>query len=1336
MKSLVLLTERGTDLPGPVLALAHDAVTRRQFAAVHLPDDQVGIVVIDGNASEDSVSEIAFLPPPASVTGNEDNSASEPAAPTIACFQYLAETDSLYLAFHAGDLVSIQPADGTTAPIGSITGGVAACAWSPDEELVVIVTGLGNVMVMTRDFDLLVETPIETDEHGAQVPVSVGWGRKETQFHGSAGKQAAQARAPSEARLSPDDDRAVRIAWRGDASAFTVSSIDMARPAHPKRTVRVYARDGALQATSELVDMLEHPLAWRPAGNLVASTQRAPGGKHLVCFFEPNGLRHGEFALRADNLVVRELAWNSDSSVLCVWATAGADAGEATDVVQLWTMNNYHWYLKQSISLGAGSRIAAVAWDASCPLLLHLAATGGDAGDSQYVSMRWTWDVLRAAQTDAAHAASVGVIDGAALLHTPMAVANVPPPYSLSRLAAATPIKGAACCASPASPERVAVLAGEWRGDATLAVYDAAEGNPRKLRPVATVPVSAGPSVSLRQPILVDSVTVVALGYDYLGCTDLLVRVSLDVEAGSATEVSTTFLPFQAYRIAASNEHGGDAPHLVVEDASGQVWRATWDADMGEYALSPLVMLPTPCQWLAVFPVPETLDDEVPDLYVVGLNERSKLVLGDDQVSAECSSFALHADYLIYTTLSHTAQFLPRARLGMSSAVMPEHSRAVERGAQIVTVHPRGTGLVLQMPRGNLETVYPRPLVVGTIVAACAAGEWRRAFLLVRQHRVEMNVLVDTDLPRFLAAVPDVVDQIANPDHVNLLLSSLKEDDVIAATYPALDGPARPAATVDAAVEGTTKVGKVCDAVRAVLESRADRDAWITTTITTYVKSSPPQLEAALRVVKQLAAGSADAAVAERALKYTIFLVNVDALYDVALGMYDFSLVLMVAQKSQKDPREYLPFLNELRQLPEPYRKYRIDAHLKRTDRALAHLLRAGDAHFDEVRNFMAQHDMHPAVIAHYSTPAFRDDAKRACVLAEYADRLAASGMAADAALAFEMAGRLADAQDEYIKAGMWREAFAAAAARGPGEVDLPRLAYSVAGELRDRTEYAAAATVLLEHAGDIEAAMADLVRGSCWAEAVRVARTHDRADLVDTHVRPGVAAAHAAMLGHLGEIRGDLEARVVRLAECRAEKLAQLRALETAGYDPALNNVDAMSDTTSMLSTFTGLTLASGTVVSSRSSRSNARSGKQRRKNERKRHAGRKGSVYEEEYLLESSRRVFERLAGVKDDVVALLRALLVFDHVAQAAGLQLAYAEAIAYFGRQARILTAVPEQHPLQAQVDKFRLQNDEGLTPEMADKRLQDMSSALVAALPKLPEPNDWMLSMLPRPPAAV
>ncbi len=52
--------------------------------------------------------------------------------------------------------------------------------------------------------------------------------------------------------------------------------------------------------------------------------------------------------------------------------------------------------------------------------------------------------------------------------------------------------------------------------------------------------------------------------------------------------------------------------------------------------------------------------------------------------------------------------------------------------------------------------------------------------------------------------------------------------------------------------------------------------------------------------VDQLHSKSAPIVSAEAALKYVCWLIDVNRLFDVALGMYDFELVMMVAQRSQK----------------------------------------------------------------------------------------------------------------------------------------------------------------------------------------------------------------------------------------------------------------------------------------------------------------------------------------------------------------------------------------------------------------------------------------------------
>lgn len=64
---------------------------------------------------------------------------------------------------------------------------------------------------------------------------------------------------------------------------------------------------------------------------------------------------------------------------------------------------------------------------------------------------------------------------------------------------------------------------------------------------------------------------------------------------------------------------------------------------------------------------------------------------------------------------------LPKPSSATGSLDLPVHPsltdsgnfniRAVERGSKIVTVDP-GTRTVLQMPRGNLEGIYPRIIML------------------------------------------------------------------------------------------------------------------------------------------------------------------------------------------------------------------------------------------------------------------------------------------------------------------------------------------------------------------------------------------------------------------------------------------------------------------------------------------------------------------------------------------------------------------------------------------------------------------------------------------------
>lgn len=61
-------------------------------------------------------------------------------------------------------------------------------------------------------------------------------------------------------------------------------------------------------------------------------------------------------------------------------------------------------------------------------------------------------------------------------------------------------------------------------------------------------------------------------------------------------------------------------------------------------------------------------------------------------------------------------------------------------------ISPGGVQAVLQMPRGNLETVNPRPLVLTAVAAALQQQQFAEAWDLATASRVDLNFLVSTRL--------------------------------------------------------------------------------------------------------------------------------------------------------------------------------------------------------------------------------------------------------------------------------------------------------------------------------------------------------------------------------------------------------------------------------------------------------------------------------------------------------------------------------------------------------------------------------------------------------------
>ncbi|KAI0137287.1 IKI3 family protein [Xylariales sp. AK1849] len=1140
----------------------------------------------------------------------------------IVSLHHFSDTLTTILVLEGGDIVLVreyeQVQDGVHIEImGSIDEGITAASWSPDEELLAISTRARTLVFMSRSFEGITDVTMTAEDLKLSKQVSVGWGRKETQFHGRGAKALRDPTIPEKidaGLLSSQDDARVVISWRGDGAYVAINSLEPGS----RRVIRIYSRDGVLDSVSEAVDGMEGALSWRPAGNLLAGVQRKASGIDVV-FFERNGLRHGEFSLRPPegrDLSTDQigLEWNSGSTVLAV---------TFNDRVQLWTMGNYHWYLKQEIF--TTTRPVDFKWHPEKPL--HFAITM----PNKVVLAEYIFAISRGSLTPPNDHGAVAVIDGRTLKLTPFRTANVPPPMAMFEVEASTAIADVQF-----SPNNTFMVVLRQSG---IDIYEWQVKGQRSLRPVYYRSAVFDPvpqeAIPLQVAVSDDGQTQILR---FTGVPELLSYSSSTVSNVGPREAGFIF------GFAGHIQSGSDVS-LIVQD-SHRVFRQIRDGNNETLSLQVPVQLP----WC----IPASLDSEN-NVVIYGLSRTGHLYANKRLLVKNCTSYLVTPEHLIFTTTNHLLKFVHRTEVE-ELEVPPEdpekdeRCRSIERGARLVTAMPTNMSLVLQMPRGNLETIYPRAMVVAGIRQLIEEMNYTRAFSYCRTQRVDMNILYDHKSQQFLENVSIFLDQLDDVTYIDLFLSSLRDEDVTQTMYV----NTKPSKSQDqvlpngqeaaaAATQGSSKVNTICDAVLESLQHRKSVDhGTLQNIITANVCKSPPALEDGLLVVAKLM--QEDEHLAEKAVEHICFLVDVNTLYDEALGLYNLDLALLVAQQSQRDPREYLPFIQNLHQLPDIRRNFAIDDHLTRHSRALNHL-KALDAH-QEARDYTVKHALYADALEMYRY----DNANLTTITRLYAAYLESRSRFREAGLTHESLSDYASATRSYRAAGVscWREALFTASLQTPPLVPEASLdlATALADALYEANDYVGAATIQLDHLSSLDTAIRYLCKGYHFADALRLVSLHRRNELLESAVDLGLADALGSSTEFLADCKAQLKAQVPRILELRRkaaeDPLSFYEGERVGGGDiPDDVSVAASSRISTSASLFTRYTGKQGSVGTAGTGVSRATS-KNRKREEKKRARGRKGTVYEEEYLVNSVRRLVERVESAKTETERLVFGLV----------------------------------------------------------------------------------------------
>lgn len=360
---------------------------------------------------------------------------------------------------------------------------------------------------------------------------------------------------------------------------------------------------------------------------------------------------------------------------------------------------------------------------------------------------------------------------------------------------------------------------------------------------------------------------------------------------------------------------------------------------------------------------------------LIVLCKNNKLYINENIIGSEITSFETYEKFLLITQNSNspysTLHLIDLTTFDFNTELKPNFEskslsiRTIERGSVIVGVTQ--STVTLQAQRGNLETFNPRILILNDIKKLIKEKNYKKSFELLRKHKINMNFIYEVNPEEFLANSEEIVNQIGKADYLNLLVNSLTNS--LSDEISQVDSNVVNDKGIKVNIKSEefqrkfihNKINMVCNSFLKVLEDKKNSNSvnkkyemkYLTTVLQIFCKKTPPEYLNALLLLKQAEGISAD-----KGLEYLCWIVDANVLYNFALQTYDFELIIMVAKKTQKDPKEFLPYLEKLKSMDPYMMKYTINFDLKCYNQAIIELSKGGEKYFDLVCDTITKKEM------------------------------------------------------------------------------------------------------------------------------------------------------------------------------------------------------------------------------------------------------------------------------------------------------------------------------------------------------------------------------------------
>lgn len=477
------------------------------------------------------------------------------------------------------------------------------------------------------------------------------------------------------------------------------------------------------------------------------------------------------------------------------------------------------------------------------------------------------------------------------------------------------------------------------------------------------------------------------------------------------------------------------------------------------------------------------MDDVTLSINII-LNACKDLYINDKIICTGVTSALLFGKYLIWTTSAGMLYCVREKYFNKTFDIFNVFVRPIEQGGRILCCNnmtpPR---IVLQLPRGNLETVSCKLVTIDILDEMLSKNNWKEALDIMRLEKINWNVLIDLNPQRFWNNIEHFVKAAK---FSNLLTTIVADFDLNENCFQTIYY--NHFKNVDNSVNKKHIVEKIIDLLCSM-------DSVNNLNCIAALQQKHISLKLALVSVKQIYAinNAKFDSVCATAIRSLLQQSHLNDVINEAFTLFDLRLLDLIYRNSNEDPKIYEPELTSLYNMSELERRFNLCLKANNRITAVKYLLLTDKFGEKYMVDFLTKYKLENVAytsISRYSNN--RDSYQFKLVSTVFAKRLATEGKYSEAGFVLKRGKFFEESLHHYRKALEWKEVIILMNILKYKKEQKITVLETLASELISANKLDDATVIYEHHIKDYKKAVTSLVEYNSYQRAINIAKMYD----------------------------------------------------------------------------------------------------------------------------------------------------------------------------------------------------------------------------------------------------